>query len=232
MINRFYLEEIPVDLGSRVEVRDLVCRWLTTGEKSRQVVTLNAAIFMNAVANPRFKQLIQKADLVTVDGYGILLALKKRGLQTERFPGVELAEQLLDYCIRKRFPVYIYGGTAAVIRELKAKFAGYDFIAMRDGFGGNSHSVAAEIIESQPRLLLVGLGSPRQEYFLAKILPQLNNTIGIGVGGSPAIIAGCKKRGPALLINHGWEWLYRMLREPRKLKLLPVLIEFWRSFLR
>lgn len=232
MINRFYLEEIPVDLGSRVEVRDLVCRWLTAGRKPRQVVTLNAAIFMNAVANQRFKQLIQKADLVTVDGYGILLALKKHGLQTERFPGVELAEQLLDYCIQKRLPVYIYGGTVKTIRELKAKFAGCDFIMMKDGFGENSHLIAAEVIKFQPKLLFVGLGSPRQEYFLAEILPRLKNTVGIGVGGSLEIIAGRKKRGPAFLINHGWEWLYRMLREPRKLKLLPVLIKFWRGFLR
>ena len=114
MINRFYLEEIPVDLGSRVEVRDLVCRWLTTGEKSRQAVTLNAAIFMNAVANPRFKQLIQKADLVTVDGYGIFAGFEKTRPSNRTFSrGWNWPNNYWIIVSEKRFGLYLRGTNIA-----------------------------------------------------------------------------------------------------------------------
>ena len=102
MINRYYLNEIPVDSGPRTEVRRTVGDWLLSGGKPRQVVTLNAVMLTTALKQSRLKRVIQRADLVTVDGCGIMMALQRRVIRTERFPGVELAGQLMDFCIQEK----------------------------------------------------------------------------------------------------------------------------------
>lgn len=231
MIRRYYLGEIPVDAGPRLEVGRTVGSWLLSGHQSRQVVTLNAAMLTLALKNTRLKGIIEKADLVIVDGYGIMMALERRGIRTQRFPGVELAEELIGLCIRKKLPVYCFGGTKRTVLGLRQKYGGSE-VFFRDGFSEDEALVREEIIKLEPKLLLVGLGSPRQECFLAEILPELTATIGIGIGGAFEIISCQKPRAPQFLINHGWEWCYRMYQDPKKLKLLPELIKFWYRFLR
>lgn len=230
-MRRCYLNEVPVDAGPRTEIWETVVNWLNKAEKPRQVITLNAVILILALKNERLKEIIQRADLVTVDGYGILLALKKSGFWTERFPGVELADRLLSYCVQKRLPVYSYGGSKESVRRLKHKYDN-ELVLFKDGFGEKEYLIREEILTVQPALLLTGLGSPRQEFFLAEIMPKLKATVGIGVGGAFEIISGQKPRVPAILSNNGWEWCYRMLHDPRKIKHLPELVKFWHWFLR
>ncbi len=232
MIKRCYLNEIPVDSGPKTDLRQTVSDWLLSGQKSRQVVTLNATMLIAALKNDRLKQAIQKADLVIVDGSGIKSALKRGGIRTERFPGVDLAAEMIDFCIEERLPVYCYGGTKETVLSLWKKFAGLGQLVFRDGFSENENLVREEIIKFQPKLLLAGLGSPRQEFFLAGLLPELTGTVGIGVGGALDIISSQKPRAPAVFIDHGGEWFYRMLREPKRIKLLPELVKFWYHFLR
>ena len=231
MIRRCYLGEIPVDAGLRSEVGRTVGSWLLSGQESRQVVTLNAAMLSLALGNTRLKGIIQKADLVIVDGYGIKMALERRGIGTQSFPGVELAVEMISLCIREKLPVYCFGGTKRTVTGLRQKYDG-SAVFCRDGFSEDEALIREEIVKLDPRLLLVGLGSPRQECFLAEILPDLTATVGIGIGGALEIISGQKPRAPQFLINHGGEWCYRMFRDPKKLKLLPELIKFWYRFLR
>lgn len=231
-MQRCYLDKIPVDAGPRREIWETLINWLNKGEKSRQVVTLNAVILISALKNNRLKEVIQRSDLVSVDGYGILLALKKKGFWTERFPGVELAERLISYCVQKRLSVYGYGGSKESMRRLREKYGYNQSVLFRAGFGEREDHIYKEILSIQPALLLTGLGSPRQEFFLAEIIPELKTTVGIGIGGAFEIISGLKTRSPAILSNHGWEWCYRMLDDPRKIKHLPELAEFWHRFLR
>lgn len=231
-MQRNYLDKIPVDAGSRRDIWETIINWLNKREKSRQIVTLNAVMLISALKNNRLKEVIQRSDLVSVDGYGILLALKKKGFWTERFPGVELAERLISYCVQKQLPVYGYGGSKESIRRLREKYCNNKLVLFRAGFGEREDQIQKEILSVQPALLLTGLGSPRQEFFLAEIIPKLKITVGIGIGGAFETISGLKPRAPAILSNHGWEWCYRMLDDPRKIKHLPELIEFWRRFLR
>jgi len=232
MTRRHYLKEIPVDAGPRDEIRQTISNWLISGNRSRQVITLNAAMLISALNNLRLKQIIQTACLVAVDGYSIRLALEKRGLRTERFPGVELADELLKFCVQERLPIFCYGGTEETVLRMQKKYYGNGSVLIRDGYKVKEDLIREEIIKLEPKLLLAGLGSPRQEYFLAELLPKLKATVGIGIGGALEIISGQTPRAPAILVNHGWEWCYRMIRDPQKIKLLPELIKFWYYFLR
>lgn len=232
MIKRCYLKGIPVDAGLREDIWGRVTDWLSAGEKSRQIVTLNAVMLMSALNDCRFRSLLQATDLVTSDGSGIVLALKKNGISTQRYPGVELADQLLHFCVQVRLPVYIYGGTVKTAFLLRQKMSADPLVLIKPGFGEKEDTVREEIVKTNPKLLLVGLGSPRQEFFLAKLLPELKETVGIGVGGALEVITNQRSRAPEVFINHGCEWCYRMIQNPGKIRLIPQLIKFWYHFVK
>jgi N-acetylglucosaminyldiphosphoundecaprenol N-acetyl-beta-D-mannosaminyltransferase len=101
---------------------------------------------------------------------------------------------------------------------LKARFPGLVIAGARDGFFAQSESadVAAAIAASGARLLFAGMGSPRQEYWLDEHLRQTACGVGIGVGGSFDVIAGRVRRAPAFVRRVGLEWLYRLIKEPRR----------------
>lgn len=239
MKSRAYLQGVPVDLLSKTEVLALVTNWMNAADRPRQIVTLNALMLMGAARDFKLNRIIQRADLITVDGQGIMRALRKKGQQSfEQFTGIELTRNLLSWCSRHHCPVFFYGGSPAVAeglrRNISRQWPNLFVMGIRDGSG---HSVKApEITEglaqNQPSLLLAGLGSPAQEIFLAKSLPRLKGTVGMGVGGAFDVLAGFKREAPQFIRNHGWEWLYRMIQDPIKLKRFPDLLRFWYRCLR
>jgi N-acetylglucosaminyldiphosphoundecaprenol N-acetyl-beta-D-mannosaminyltransferase len=230
---RVYLEGVPVDLNPKQELLKLAAGWLMAPGYSRQIVTLNALILMRAWQDQRVCRIIQAADMITVDGAGVELALRKYGYgKIQRLTGLELALHLLSHCRVEGCSVYFYGGPLEVVALLRQKIPsflpGISLCAVRDGFGQElkTAQVMAEVIEQQPGLLLVGLGSPKQELFLAEVLPKLKRTIGIGVGGAFEILAGTKRGAPGFVRDFGVEWLFRMLQDPLRIKKIPDLVKF------
>jgi N-acetylglucosaminyldiphosphoundecaprenol N-acetyl-beta-D-mannosaminyltransferase len=199
-------------------------------------VTLNASMLTRTFDCPALRQAIHAADLVTIDGYGIERALRKQGFSGFcRMAGIELTRELLSVSEMLGLPVFFYGGHPATAdkleRRLRMIWPGMIVAAIFDGYGLESR-IGETIMRCRPGLLVAGLGSPRQEIFLAKLLPHLSGTVGIGVGGALEVIAGVKKEAPRMIRAHGWEWLYRMFQEPRKLREIVNLARFWNRFLR
>ncbi len=239
MKSRAYIQGVPVDLLSKSEVLTLVTNWLGTLDRSRQVITLNVLMLMAATRDLQFNRIIQRADLITMDGQGIIKALRKKEHRSwDQYTGIDLTRELLFWCSGHDCPVFFYGGSPAAAsglgRYISSQWPDLTVLGIRDGF---QHSVKTpgiieELVLKRPGLLLVGLGSPAQEFFLAKVLPRLKGTVGIGVGGAFDVLAGLKPEAPRLIRNHGWEWLYRMIQDPVKFKGFPDLIRFWYRCLR
>lgn len=239
MRNVAYFNGIPVDLKNNQEIYELVTCWLYMGDKSRQIVTLNAVILISALRNPFLKETIQRADLVTIDGYGIEWVLQKNGYPcTQRLRGVDLTRALLIKAVQSGSTVYFFGGTPKIARLIQETFSyswpGLLISGIRDGYGYylTRNEIIKDIIDKQPHLLFVGLGSPEQELFLAEVLPYLERTIGVGVGGTLAVLTGVKQEAPRFIRERGLEWCFRMFQEPQKIRLIPDLICFWYRFLR
>jgi N-acetylglucosaminyldiphosphoundecaprenol N-acetyl-beta-D-mannosaminyltransferase len=232
-----FIEDIPISLYTNQEILDLIDNWLTNRERSRHIITLNALTLMASSKVASLKDAIQHADLVTVDGYGIEGILRKRGLNVERFTGVDLTRQLLKQACQKTYSVYFFGGNEKIVAALRKilplRWPGLVISGIRDGYGRltSEEAVFDEIICKQPHLLLVGLGVPRQALFLAKILPYLRGTVGVGIGGTFEVLCGLKLEAPGFIRNHGLEWSFRMLQEPYRLKQLPYLFQFWYRYL-
>jgi N-acetylglucosaminyldiphosphoundecaprenol N-acetyl-beta-D-mannosaminyltransferase len=134
--------------------------------------------------------------------------------------GVELIERICAGAAAKRVPVYFLGGAEGAAADaattLKSRFPALLVAGTRNGYFSDDEtpSVVQTIAQSGARLLLAGLGSPRQEYWLAEHLRETECGVGIGVGGSFDVISGRIERAPQVVRQLGLEWLYRLVKEP------------------
>jgi N-acetylglucosaminyldiphosphoundecaprenol N-acetyl-beta-D-mannosaminyltransferase len=240
--NRVYLRDIPVDLfPGQAELLKIITNWFVRSEHCHQVVTINARMLMTALTNPALRQVMRRVDLVVVDGYGVEQALRRRGYTAfTRMAGIDLVKELLSWGSSRALPVYCYGGSVMtrerLTESMKRYWPGIEIGGIYDGYEARStpEEIKRELLQSsRPRLVLVGLGTPAQELFLAQLLPQLSGgVVGIGVGGALEVLAGNRMEAPRWVRDNGWEWGFRMAQQPRKLRGIVDLVRFWRCFLR
>lgn len=240
MSGRFYLDGLPLDGWPADQIWDTVTAWVEQPEQSRQVVTLHALMVMRARSHTGLTRAIQQADLVIADGFSIAAALARQGQRLEsRLPGVVLTRRLLKWCALHRKTVYFYGGSPRLAARLAAvipvAWPGLEVNAIQPGEGDGwpSAAVKEDILIKKPDLLLAGLGTPWQELFIHSLCRETGcRTVGIGVGGSLEVLAGIRREAPLWIREKGWEWLFRMLQQPRRVKGLSQLVKFWWRYLR
>jgi N-acetylglucosaminyldiphosphoundecaprenol N-acetyl-beta-D-mannosaminyltransferase len=188
-----------------------------------QVVTLGTEMVVYAQRDERFRSIVNRSALSLCDTVGLLAIARRRGAAlTERVTGVELIEHLAAAAASEGVPVYLLGGADGVAadaaRVLKTRFPGLRIAGTRSGYFRDDQTpdVVREIASSGARLLFAGMGSPRQEYWLAQHLGETGCGVGIGVGGSFDVIAGRIARAPRLVRKFALEWLYRLAKEPHR----------------
>ncbi len=229
-------------LGVPVHLSQDYLGWLVGRAKDHQgchVVTLNAEMTMQAEQNPRLGDIIRQAELVIPDGAGIVLYLKWLGHAIPRCPGIELAEALLAAFGRLGLgPICFFGGAPGVAdraaESLTARYPELAIATVQNGYltPADEPAFLQHLQTSQPRLILVGLGVPRQELWIAQHRHLCPQAIWIGVGGSFDIWSGTKTRAPEWLRNNHLEWTYRLYQEPWRWKRMLALPHFaWRAFL-
>jgi N-acetylglucosaminyldiphosphoundecaprenol N-acetyl-beta-D-mannosaminyltransferase len=198
------------------------------------VVTMNAEMVMQANQNPELARTLQQADLIAADGAGIVLALKFHGINQQRCAGIDLGEKLLELAGERGVAcsVALYGGKPEVLPKAVAfwqnKFPGLSIVAQADGYISESaqQELIAQIQQQQPKIIMVALGIPRQEVWIAQnrhICPQ---AIWIGIGGSFDVWSGTKKRAPKIFQKLNLEWLYRLGQEPSRWRRMLALPRF------
>ncbi len=188
------------------------------------VVTLGVEMVMAAQRDRAFRDVVNSAALVTCDTIGLLLASRLRGGPLrERVTGVELVGALAARSASHGdLRLYLLGGGGATAQRaaeaLRRAYPGVQIAGARDGYfrDEESDAVAAAVRTSGANVLLAGLGSPKQELWLAQHLSATGCGVGIGVGGSFDVYAGNVERAPALVQRAGLEWAYRLVKEPRR----------------
>jgi N-acetylglucosaminyldiphosphoundecaprenol N-acetyl-beta-D-mannosaminyltransferase len=186
------------------------------------VVTLNAVMLGRAARDVRFRQIVNAAALVTPDGVGTILAARILGMpMPERVAGIDLADRLCALCAREGHRVFLFGAAPGVAEaaaaQLSAQHPGLVVAGTHHGYGDlDDPALAARIRDAGPALLLAALGSPRQEEWLDRWLAHTGAQVGIGVGGTLDVLAGRSRRAPRWMRERGIEWLYRLLRQPRR----------------
>lgn len=221
-----------MDALSLAETTRRICALIASGEGG-YVVTLNPEIVMRARRDSGLAEVIRAAWLVSADGMGVLWALRLAGHTIpERVTGVDLVESLAAQAAARDIPVFLLGagdGVAqAVARRLTERLPGLRIVGV---WGGSPRpeddaQTVAQIRLSGARLLLVAYGAPAQELWIARNLASLPGVVALGVGGAFDMLAERIPRAPRLLRDIGLEWLYRLLREPWRLRRMLALPQF------
>ena len=199
------------------------CRELMAEPRGHYVVTPNPEIVWLARKMPELKDALNGADLVIPDGIGIIYGARILGTPLkERVPGIELTEALLAYAASVDLPVFLLGAKPGVSErageKLREKYPGLRIAGCGDGYFKEDAPVLARLRESGARLILVCLGFPRQELWMAAHRDEVGPALMLGVGGSMDVFAGDVKRAPEAWCRAGLEWLYRLLSQPSRIK--------------
>ena len=187
---------------------------------NRFIVTPNPEIVLSARKDNKFSEIINNADYVIPDGIGIIKGAKSLGTPIhERITGFDTLQYLINAANRKLLKVYLLGAKPEVIEasanKIKKDFPQVDLVGYHDGYFKDEEAIANEIAEKKPNVVLVALGSPKQEFFINKYRSKAD-AIWIGVGGSFDVFSGTKKRAPKIIQKLNLEWFYRLVKEPTR----------------
>ena len=208
-------------LGSADAVRRIVA--LANGAEPSLVVTIGTEMIVRAQSDARFRDVVNASALSLCDTIGVLYAAKLHGVKMpERVSGVDLIDPLCEAFARDGVPVYFLGAKGDTAeRAANALCARHPHLLVagaRDGYFSPQQdgAIADAIRASGARVLLTGLGSPRQEVWIADQIARTGCSVGLGVGGSFDVLAGNVARAPESWRRLNLEWLYRLVREPQR----------------
>lgn len=203
---------------------------IRSGDKG-YCVTPNAEIVYEAIRDDSFRQLLNEAALVLPDGAGVVLGAKILGTPIkEKVAGIEFGDAVCAKLAELGGSAYLLGskpGVAeAAAEKLLEKHPGLTVCGTADGYFKDEAEVVAKINAAKPDVLFVCLGAPKQEKFMKTHFDELDVKLMLGLGGSLDGYAGIAKRAPKWMIDLSLEWLYRLIREPKRLGRMMRLPKF------
>lgn len=192
------------------------------GDKPFVIATPNPEIVEAARKDEEYKTIINSADIVTPDGIGIVYASKiLKGNIKERAAGFDIVCGIIEKLDKRSGSIFLFGSKPGVAEAaattLKEKYANLKIAGCRDGYFKDDTDIIEAIKDAAPDLLLVCLGAPKQEKWIAANKDSLNAKILVGAGGTLDVIAGNVKRAPDIFIKFGMEWFYRLIKEPKRI---------------
>ena len=192
--------------------------------KKTFIVTANPETFMMSEKDEEMRKLLLDNDTFLVpDGIGIVKAARMINYDVkERITGIDIANELLKLGNKQKKSIYLFGSKQEVIdsmeKVLKESYPNLNLVGMSNGYEKVKDKIFEKIVKTKPDIVLVALGIPLQEKLIYKHLDKFDKGIFVGVGGSFDVISGHKKRAPKIFIKLNLEWLYRILKEPKRLK--------------
>jgi N-acetylglucosaminyldiphosphoundecaprenol N-acetyl-beta-D-mannosaminyltransferase len=209
----------------------LITQWVSQGSRYYVCVTGVHGI-MESRRDPRLRDIHNGSGLTTPDGMPLVWAGRFAGARhMERVCGPDLMLAVCELAVAQGFSSFFYGGRSGVADLLAErlqhrypglKVAGTYAPPFRELSKDEDEQVVQLINGAKPQLVWVGLGTPKQERWMASHVKRLNANILIGVGAAFDLHAGLSSRAPLWMQHSGFEWIYRLAHEPRRL---------WRRYL-
>ena len=225
---------VQVNMSGIAESADIIFDFLSE-DRFHRVYTPNSEIIMVGYKDPEFLEVLNRADLLTADGIGVVYASKILGKPIkERAAGFDIAKELLGKISKSGHKLYLFGGKPGVAEEAKANierdYPGISIVGTRNGYFKPDEvpEIIEEINNSGADVLFVCLGAPAQEKWIYANRASLPNVkLFLALGGSLDGYAGNVKRAPKIFIKLGLEWFYRLLCEPWRFKRMLKLPKFY-----
>jgi len=210
------------------EMVEAIVHGATLGGEPKYVVTPNAQHVVLLAKDKYLRQIYSEAAFVLPDGVSLLLAARIMGQEIpHRISGVDMFEALSRRAAREGLRIFLLGGRPGSAEKAAAKLlVQYHGLIVSGtccpplGFENDQcqqHGIEARIRAARPHLLFVAFGAPKQEYWIYEHARKLGVPVAMGVGGSFEMVSGVTPRAPRWLQRMGFEWLYRLLLEPRRM---------------
>jgi len=216
-----------VDLDASVE---LFGQWID--ERDRQYVCVTGMHgVMESQADPELRQIHNASGLTTPDGMPMVWAGRRAGGRISRVYGPDLIDAVLSRAVGSGWTSYFLGGSddvlARLVEALRIRYpglgvAGCDSPPFRALSAEEDRALVERINAAQPDIVWVGLGTPKQERFMAAHRGALEAPVLVGVGAAFDLLAGTLPQAPVWVQQHGLEWAFRLVIEPKRL---------WRRYL-
>lgn len=184
---------------------------------------VNAHCLNLANRDPEYKDILKKADLVYSGGLGPVLAAKILGDSLlERTPTPDFIDKIFKACASVGWSIFMLGTTKdsleAAVGKITEKFPELKIVGYHHGFSAiNSRQVISQINKARPDIILVGMGTTKQEKWIARHINKIDTKVFWAVGALFDVISGRLPRAPVFMQKMGLEWLYRLIQEPKRL---------------
>jgi N-acetylglucosaminyldiphosphoundecaprenol N-acetyl-beta-D-mannosaminyltransferase len=222
--------DIDIDLAHPDQMLRTLADW--AGEhRTRRVMYVNAHVVNQARALPGLAAALRRADLVYCDGYGVRLATRALGLPVpHRMTGADWIWDLAVLCEAAQIPLYLLGSEPPIAREAAARLERWyprlEVTGAHHGYFelGSAHNerVIEDINAHPASIVLVGMGTPKQELWVDAYAEQLGGAVVWTVGALFDYVSGHIPRAPHYLADNGFEWIFRLAIEPQRM---------WRRYL-
>jgi len=231
-MNKVDILGVQVDKVNIPEAVDRIMEMLSEN-KPHMVFTPNSEIIMVAYKDEEFKEILNSADLLTADGIGVVYASKiLHNPIEERAAGYDIACGVIEKIAETGHGLYLFGGKPGVAETAKENIEKeYPFLRVvgtHDGYFTEEQvpEIIDDINKSGADILFVCLGAPAQEKWIYKNKDKLKVRVSMGVGGSIDVLAGVAERAPEKWCNMGLEWLYRLIKQPKRFIRMLALPKF------
>lgn len=214
---------VPVDAVTMTTALDHVREMIHTGDKTQAILAVNPEKVIAAQKNQDLVRTLRNASLVVPDGIGVVFAARLLGKGSiERVPGSDLMPEICRMSAKEGYRVFLYGAkpdiAARAAMVLQQRYPGLQVAGVQHGYVPEEEmdQFVETINSSGAEVLFVGLGSPRQEYWMERFRDRLNIKVCQGVGGTFDALCGYPKRAPLLFRKLNLEWLYRLATQPKR----------------
>ena len=192
--------------------------------KPTQHVVINALKVNLMNEDDKLREIVNECPLINADGASIVWAAKKLGVPLkERVAGIDLFLRLVREASEKGYKIYLFGAKEEVVQKVRNIFEEQypllNIVGVRNGYfeEKDEPQIVADMASSGADMMFVAFSSPKKEFWVNKYLHQLNIPFVMGVGGSFDVVAGVTTRAPKWMQDHGLEWFYRFIQEPKRM---------------
>jgi N-acetylglucosaminyldiphosphoundecaprenol N-acetyl-beta-D-mannosaminyltransferase len=230
-INNFYILNVRISAIDMDDACSVVKEAITKREK-KYICVCPVSTIMECKKDNKELESVNFADLATPDGMAVVWLGRMLGYRNiRRVYGPELMEAICSISAKSGFKNYLYGSTQEVLGKLKERLikrypgltiSGVFSPPFRKLSDDEDNQIVEELNNNAPDIIWVGLGSPKQDLWMYEHRKRINAPVMIGVGAAFDFLAGTKLQAPRWIRDNGFEWLFRLVTEPKRL---------WRRYL-
>lgn len=200
---------------------------MPTEPVSATINLIGVPAIISAKENPEIAKMYNSSTMAAIDGMPLTRLAQLKGFKCERCAAPDIMGMMFEEGVKQNKTHYFYGGkdeqVLVKLREnLERDYPGIQIVGMysppfRPLTHEEDRKICAEINGLKPDFVWVGIGAPKQEMWIYNHRDKIHNTVMLGVGAGFNFFAGTLKKAPAWIENAGFEWLYRLSKEPRRL---------------